>query len=308
MNKLSIIFFLISIFFISCETVIDVNIPLEPTKLVINSTLIPGEPFRVNLSGSQHILDNGDYKSVSGAEIKIYENGQLLTTLPDSTDGKYISGSFMPKAGKKYSIEARKNGFEAVTAEETLPEKSAKIISVKIDTVETNDFGYIEKRLEFDIEIDDEGNTENYYEIIVQRKTTGVRYDFSQEPPVITDTTISVRNLYLQSEDPGLEEFQNYGQSIYFDDGLFNGKKYHMKISTNSERYYDSKDVLDDYYEIYLRNTSEAYYLYRRSTELQNWTEDDPFAQPVQVYNNINNGYGIFAGYNNETVYKIKLD
>ncbi len=308
MNKLSIVFFLISIVFISCETVIDVDIPTEPAKLVINSTLIPGQPFRVNLTSSQHILDNSDYKSISGAEIKIYEDGQLLTTLPDSTDGKYISGSFMPKVGKMYRVEAEKNGFETVTAEETLPEKSAKILSVKIDTVEVNDFGYIDRRLEFDIEIEDEGNTENYYEVIVKRKTTGLRYDFSQEPPVITDTATSVRNVYLQSEDPGLEDFQNYGQSIYFDDGLFNGKKYHMKISTNGGGFSNPEDVLDDYYEISLRNTSEAYYLYKRSTELQNWTEDDPFAQPVQVYNNITNGYGIFAGYNNETIYKVELD
>ncbi len=308
MNKLSIIFFLASLFFISCETVIDVEIPLEPAKLVINSTLIPGQPFRVHLSSSQHILDNSDYKSISGAEIKIYEDGQLLTTLPDSTEGNYISGTFMPIVGKKYRVEASKNGFETVTAEETLPKNAVKIISVKTDTVERNDFDYIEQRLEFDIEIDDDVNEENYYEIIIKRITIGLYYDYSQDPPVITDTITRVRNRPLQSEDPSLEEFQNYGQSIYFDDGLFNGKKYHMKVSTQSEGFSNPEDVLEDYYEIYLRNTSEAYYLYKRSTELQNWTEDDPFAQPVQVYNNINNGYGIFAGYNNEMVYKVELD
>ncbi len=287
---------------------IDVDIPLEPSKLVINSTLIPGQPFRVHLSGSQHILDNGDYKNVTGAEIKIYENDQLLTTLPDSTGGNYISGTFMPKAGQRYRVEASKNGFETVTAQETLPEKPAKIISVKTDTVETNDYGYSQKHLEFDIEIEDRSE-KNYYEIIIKRTTIGLYYDYSQDPPVVTDTVTRVRNKSLQSEDPSLEEFQNYGQSIYFDDGLFNGKKYHMKVSAQSEDFSNREnDVLEDYYEIYLRNTSEAYYLYKRSTELQAWTEDDPFAQPVQVYNNISNGYGIFAGYNNEMVYKVELD
>ena len=307
MNKLSTIFFLVSIVFISCETVIDVDIPTEPAKLVINSTLIPGQPFRVNLSTSQHILDDSDYKNITGAEIKIYEDGQLLTTLPDSAKGNYISGSFMPKIGRKYRIEAGKNGFETVTAEERLPEKSARIVSVKVDTVETNDFGYIQKRLEFDIEIED-GNEENYYEIIIARTNVWQRYDNIVGPPLVVDTISSKDLEYLESDNASLEEFQNYGQSIYFDDGLFNGKKYHITVSAQYRSNSGWEGILEDYYEIYLRNTSEAYYLYKRSTELQNWTEDDPFAQPVQVYNNINNGYGIFAGYNNETVYKIELD
>ncbi len=308
MNKLSTTFFLASLVFIGCETVIDVDIPLEPAKLVINSTLIAEQPFRVHLSSSQHILDNSDYKNITGAAVKIYEDGQLLTTLPDSTNGMYISDTFMPKAGKQYRIEVEKNGFDKVTADEMFPEKPAKIVNIKIDTVEINDFGYIEQRLEFDIGIDD-SNDENYYELIIIQENYYFEYDYSQNPPTKIDSTLSFYKIYLESNDPSLEEFQNSGQSIFFDDGLFNGKKYRIKVSTYFNQYPDYEGGSENIkYMVVLRNTSESYYLYKRSTELQKWTEDDPFAQPVQVYNNINNGYGIFAGYNDEMIYEIELE
>ena len=47
---------------------------------------------------------------------------------------------------------------------------------------------------------------------------------------------------------------------------------------------------------IYLHNISKSYYYYRTSLELYQNTSGNPFAQPVQVYSNIENGFGIFAG------------
>ena len=42
--------------------------------------------------------------------------------------------------------------------------------------------------------------------------------------------------------------------------------------------------------------TDRAYYLYRKS--LINYNENDPFAEPSTSYTNINNGLGVFAGFN----------
>ncbi|MCB0476306.1 MAG: DUF4249 family protein [Flavobacteriaceae bacterium] len=46
------------------------------------------------------------------------------------------------------------------------------------------------------------------------------------------------------------------------------------------------------------RTVSEDYYLYHSSITRQNYSEGSSFAEPVFVYNNIENGHGVFAGFN----------
>jgi len=46
-----------------------------------------------------------------------------------------------------------------------------------------------------------------------------------------------------------------------------------------------------------LSSVSEDYYKYNVTLAKYEQTQGDPFAQPVQVYSNIENGFGIFGGY-----------
>ena len=56
---------------------------------------------------------------------------------------------------------------------------------------------------------------------------------------------------------------------------------------------------------VYLISASEDYFRYKRTYSLQEESSGDPFAQPVNVYNNIENGFGIVAGYSEDVfVYK----
>ena len=48
---------------------------------------------------------------------------------------------------------------------------------------------------------------------------------------------------------------------------------------------------------VLLRTTTEEYYNYNYTRDLQASVESNPFAQPVQVFDNIEGGLGIFAGY-----------
>lgn len=44
--------------------------------------------------------------------------------------------------------------------------------------------------------------------------------------------------------------------------------------------------------------TDKAYYLYHQSLDRQSGAEDNPFAEPAIVYSNIQDGLGVFCGYN----------
>ena len=86
-----------------------------------------------------------------------------------------------------------------------------------------------------------------------------------------------------------------------FNDLLFNGQTKSLEISIpNNEWSWGEAGYIWSYRYIglrfYLYNISQDYYYYRRSLELYNQTSGNPFAQPVQVFSNIQNGFGIFAG------------
>ena len=46
---------------------------------------------------------------------------------------------------------------------------------------------------------------------------------------------------------------------------------------------------------------SEAYYEYLKTARLHDESRENPFAEPLNVYGNVENGYGIFAGYSSQT-------
>jgi len=47
-----------------------------------------------------------------------------------------------------------------------------------------------------------------------------------------------------------------------------------------------------------LSTVSETYYKYYKSFQKHQETGDNPFSESVIVYNNIQKGLGVFAGYN----------
>lgn len=298
--------FLWVVFGFGCETIVEIDIPVEAPSLVINSTLSDKEYFKANISESKHILDGSDvYKKVQGATVEIYEDGNLLTLLADSLEGNYISNSYKPVRGKMYEIVVSKNGFETASANVLMPLDTAIILGVKIDTVVESEFGYTSYYLRFSVEIKDNPEQENFYDISIYQKSHSVRYDYTVDPPEIIDTVYYYNKLYIQSRDPGLEEFQSFGQNIIFNDELFNGSTYRMNVLSSIRIDPSNPNENELSYFVELANTSESYYRYELSSQLQYWTEDNPFAQPVTVYNNIENGFGIFGAYNT-AMYKVK--
>lgn len=288
---------------LSCETIVEIDIPVEPTRLVINSTITPENYMSAHISESKHILDGSDvYKRVQGAIVEIYEDGNLITNLPDSLEGNYISNNFKPLRGKLYEISVSKAGFETATAQVLMPLDTAVISGIKVDTVIEQEFGYSSHFLRFNVAIQDDAAIDNFYKISVYEEGLFIRYDYNVDPPALIDSVYYYNKLYIQTRDPSLEEFQSYGQDILFNDELFNGSTYHINVLTSIWVDPNNTNESSISYFVELANTSESYYRYELSSQLQLFTGENPFAQPVTVYNNIENGFGIFGAYNTAVV------
>ncbi len=289
---------LILLFFTGCETVVEIDIPVEAPSLVINSTLAVDSLIKIHISKSKHILGSVPFDVVDGAVVTILENETLLTTLVNSTNGWYIAADYKPKKGSTYNIKVEKEGFDTATAQVYIPLDTVKILSAKLESENTI----------LKVNFKDDNDKTNYYEIFVTKSYYDYSYDYSTSSPVLIDSTFNSFPISIESNDPSLEEYQNYGQSIFFNDAFFNGQTYTMNLdifdyddSQNSSPPSQSKPV----YKVYINNTSKSYYLHELSTLLKKWNTDDPFAQPVTVFNNIENGFGIFGGYNT-AVYKVE--
>lgn len=78
-----------------------------------------------------------------------------------------------------------------------------------------------------------------------------------------------------------------------------NISRYNTQSGTyKSEKIPDSEKVI----RVQLSNISKEFYDYQKSLSEHNRSDDNPFAEPVQVYTNVKNGFGCVAGYNRTEV------
>jgi len=244
------------------------NIPDKGRKIVLNSIITDNKPISVELTKSIHILDNQNYfNPLKGAEVILYENDIFIETLTQSADDKYIS-SYLLQKGRIYTIKATYEN-ESVNSKTIIPNSVPVVITdFKMITKEYGDY------LRATIQINDPSNEPNYY--MLGFFTNDTNYN----------------ELYIddETENPSFESYyQNY---VVFSDESFNGKQH--KITINVQ--YNMSEINNVVY-AYLKSLSYDKYMYVKTLYAHYQSGSSPFSEPVMVYNNINNGYGIFAGY-----------
>ena len=104
---------------------------------------------------------------------------------------------------------------------------------------------------------------------------------FSSDDPVLTGSDASI----------GGNGFGQRGAS--FNDDLFEGGDRTIEL----DAWLWETDAVD----VTVSSGTEEFYLYEVSYSKYQETRDNPFAQPVQVYTNVRNGLGIFAGVSSTT-------
>ncbi len=322
-NSFQLILAFLSLAFTSCETEIDFSGKDTSTLLVLNSIITPDSLIKVKVSESRFFLDNDSkFNDVLNATVKIWVNDIEKPALLHKGEGLYVS-SYMPKAGDKIRITAKNDKYAEVRSfTEMLPaipvssiDTSSKIIDrypVYINgsyggSADTNDtiFNYnIDFKMK--LHIKDPKEVDNYYRIIVKM----VNY--------YSNGMNSVAAVFFNSDDPVFENTSedgifgggSYGLYSVFSDALFNGKEYKLSISSNiytsslnSSGYPDDGNTYDNPYVVKkefvfeLQSISKSYYLYLKSREAGS-NVIGFFSEPVQIYNNIEGGIGIFGNYN----------
>ena len=264
----------------ACQTVVDVKIPLEERRLVVNALFNPDSVWSAQISLSRHVLDDGPF-SASYATITIIDpvNNSVVEQLQQQQNNFGIyKGSLKPVAEKEYLIRA--TGPNGTVEARSMAPSSVPITKIEIDStvILSNSF---DLDVPVKIHFKDPGGTKNYYRIMFLVKSFHVYQKdtiwYNQYVhPYIDNSSIDGENNQLIS------------------DTFFDGKDHVLSPKINRYYFFSGQTVG---LSAILHNLSESYYQYATTQSLQNYTQGDPFAQPVLVYNNIQNGFGIFAGY-----------
>ena len=284
----------ISLAYISCEKVIPFDGDVNTPKLVINSIFQSDSSFKVHVSSSRSVIDTASFKNIDDAIVTIKDRNENIIETLNHVENGFYKGQTFPQENQTYILEVNHPNYANITASDSLP---SPIIINSVDTSTIID-PINGNRLQISMNFDDPENTQNYYLIetysvneylvIKNSDTTEYELDTTKQFMVLTD-----------------EVFQNGGspwrEQGLFNDLLFNGQNKTLELEIPNDSWSGSEDGYDWSYQtltlrLYLHNITLSYYYYRTSLELFQNASGNPFAQPVQVFSNVENGFGVFAG------------
>lgn len=290
--KNSIILIIIVYITFSCTKSLEVDIPIHQTKPVIYSLFETGKRFEVKINKSVGILDEFS-APLENANVYLLKNGIYVDTLT-LVDNSYIS-DIIAEENQAYSIHTIIPGFGEQFASNMAPKKP-QITASNIYEVEVYDEDiFYDRKLNFTIE--DIPYEENYYEVNLATKYVN---SVTQEEDILYLNGQKTNDPIIVNE--GILEY--FPITYVFSDEMFQDTSVNMSFYYLGEdhQYLPNLNIGDEYrFVIVLRNTSKEYYTYKKKLfqHLNNQESDvwDGFGEPTQMYTNIENGYGIFAGY-----------
>ncbi|WP_177428255.1 DUF4249 domain-containing protein [Candidatus Venteria ishoeyi] len=268
--------------FVSCEKFIDYDVPEHEPRLVVISGFQPAEPWSVFVSHSLSSFDNDNYSQIHNADVTVNSvDGSYSEKLIYSNMSNRYYSTEIPEEGREYEILVSTSRYPTASSTNKIPE-AATILS--LDTVEGYHNG--DFTLDFELTFSNSSAEENFF--IVQLYTIE-SYSWKDE----------FQNLiYIQSDDPNVEQVgeDDYGDDMLFlKDQSFDGREYTLRFYT--PEYFSPNYGKSAQFRVKVLTSSEEFYRYQKSSKQYNYSNDNPFAQPVQIYSNIENGIGVFGGY-----------
>jgi len=291
MKKINILIISI-LLFTSCEKTIHVKIEDKGRKIVVNSIFEAHSSLNVVLLESQHIqTGTSEYVPVRNASISLFENEIEIESISSDENGIYNFNQTL-KEGSAYEIIVNSAKHGVVTAQSYIPKKT-EIDKIEYELNEASDqYSTYLEGVDLKLNFKDKENKADFY--LIQIYVTESYTYFDAE--LNEDVTYSNQfYLNLNSYDPSVIIADYNINGLLFNDELFDGKLHTLSFFTDYF-YYGSTEGSSIKYFILLNSLSEDLYNYYLSYTKYQEVNDNPFAEPVKVYNNIENGFGIFGG------------
>jgi hypothetical protein len=266
-------FLLLGLF--ACQKESKLSIPYTGDKIVVNSMIQPDSLIYIRVTSSKQVREYGNlaFPELSAAKVTVTENGAALP----APQWKVINGlgyfvSAAPaEKGKQYAIHVDNEGLTSVDAADSTPQQP-----VIKDANAQQDIS----RVRFTLQ--DDGSKVNYYRIRVFNAD-------SNFTPIMTDTVkFRLDPAYNNSFIDILGN--SYYSEVMLSDERINGQETLFVLQTE-------KQVTASYMIVEVSALTSGAYKYLQETYSQRLEDKLDFLfDPVSIYTNVINGYGIVAG------------
>jgi len=302
---------LFSLFLFSCEnmqTVIDLDVPQKESVLVLNGLLDTDTNARVVISHSVGAFSTGRPSFINNAKVALYKNGIFEDSLlPDLSnlisvnyydDGNsgslpmyYYTSPYEPERNTNYTIEVDHNGYDAISAETFIPD-DILLYDIEIDTASH------ENKIELTFRFDDNPNVQNFYRLKV---ITSCRKTWEDDSWRVRGAAVMMSNDQSFPSDIPFEGYTFIGNSVVFDDGLFNGQQKTITLDVDPEVKWGKCDTVIINFSTF---SDDTYSYYSSLGDHRDKGELNIFGgEVIPVYTNVENGLGILISINAQDIY-----
>jgi hypothetical protein len=279
--KNSLVLSIFVLLFISCEKEIILEQDEIAPRIVVNAIISASDTIWIDLSESRPILYEDPLPPILVATAQLVdENETEIGTFTSDGNGKYFLTDVELTAGNTYGLKVNAPDFTDISAFSNLPTLTT---ITSIDT--TTDVPY--NQIEFTLQFNDNPANKDYYSVMIEY--FGSWLDEEGEANDIYWPYFSTNEFYVNASSD--IDGAKYEREFLFSDESFNGNA--VSFTGLQGRFTSTGEP--GYYVITLKTMSEDVYKYKVSYQkYQN--SQGPFAEPVQVYSNISEGFGIFGG------------
>lgn len=263
----------------------NIKLPGGTPKLVIGSFISPQDTL-LSVSVTQSypvgkvITNDGVVKD---AQVVLSDGITSQTLSFDDKEEKYTGKPVFPiSGGQTYYLTVQAPDGRSVKASCTIPSTKDTTLTVAVDSANTDQAGYLDYYVRAGW-TDIAGET-NWYKINVE---------FIMEDTVHQYLYSNIFN-FSTTENPIYSDEGKDGQKFATNQGdVYIYNPYSFSYPPQNKKFYKA------YILVYLLTIDQNYYKYYESL---NNVSSDPFAEPMNLYSNIEGGLGVFAGYQKHTV------
>ena len=306
------ILFLSIVIFLSCTKEIELKQkPAEP-KLVLNSIIMAGKEINAHISHTKDLFDSTDCW-VNDALVYLFANGTFMGNLAAQIDSTgWYKSEFIAQEGTEYRFEVIKSGYESVSGKAIVP----TVVSISSASIDLNSFIYYNDNSSdttygwsYNLSFDDRDAMDDYFEI--QSISLGRNY-FGKKVIGLLNHPFAFDPVFSSEDYIAFNPNQ-----FVFSDNSFNGGNttIEMKMQNTYGGGGDTlaynmayEDINEQGYYLVLRHISKSYYEFVKSwvkhytnRQFGNSFDDLIFkglaGNPVPLYSNVENGYGIVAAF-----------
>lgn len=292
-----------------CEKELEYDLPSAQPQLVVNSVFSLDSLIRIEVSLSGSPGSGSALRSLRNPKITLFDDEtQVKDFVLDSmyatpfNFGGTSNASVAPvklffqqtsttrvRSGRPYSIEVRYPGMPTITATNTVPRpvRATAIVQPHPSAINIDGMTMVKQGFR----IDDNGGRENYYGIEVLAAPNGQPEAAERIPFFSGEKSFSENLTVIEGQyDQGV--LYQTANGVYFSNGKFVGREKDFEIYVEEQYTQGAFDL-----KVRVLTLSKAFFDFAISYQKQKTSAGNPYAEPAQVYSNIENGLGIFAGY-----------